>query len=67
MAVNIICFPIGEVRSENSYPVMEKTSQKYFSKKITDKFINKFGYNKSVNWLYFDAAVNNLNSKKHVS
>ena len=32
------------------------------SSKAVDKTFNVFDFNKSIDWLYFDPAVNNLNS-----
>lgn len=32
------------------------------SSKDVDKPLNVFDYNKNINWLHFDPAVNNLNS-----
>ena len=65
-SVNKICFPSGKVQSEYSYLVMGKSSQKYVSNKVVDNSFNEFDYNKSINWLHADAAVNNLKDKEHI-
>lgn len=39
--------------------IMGKVSQKYVQNKAADKFFNEFGSSKSINWLYFDAGINN--------
>lgn len=36
------------------------------NKVLESKLFNIYDNSKSINWLYFDADVNNLNSKEHV-
>ena len=42
---------------------MGKLSHKYMSNKAVNEFFRIFDDKKNINWLDFDAAVNNLKSK----
>ena len=45
------------------FMLLKLLKPKYVSNKAVGKFFNVLEYSKSINWHFFDAAVNNLNSK----